>query len=286
MPDGRLVELPGRGITFVREAPGPVDAPTLLLLHGWTANSAINWFATYAPLAEHFNVIAMDHRGHGYGLRTWRPFQLEDCADDAIALLDELGLDQIIPVGYSMGGPVAQLIWRRHRERVSGLVLCATASKFREHRAEGLLTAAVAAVSGTLRVTPDTALDRLFDRFISPRYEHTPLGQWALEQQKLNDFHTIVEAGHAVASFDSRDWVHEIGVPTSIVSTTDDTTVQPERQALLANSIVGAEVFTVNGPHDVCATNPKAFVSPLVDACLSVARRISGPQSDRDHPIT
>jgi 3-oxoadipate enol-lactonase len=275
MPEGRLVELPGRGITFVREAAGPIGAPTLLLLHGWTANSAVNWFATYSALSEHFNVLAMDHRGHGHGLRTWRPFQLEDCADDAVALLDELDLDQVIPVGYSMGGPVAQLIWRRHRERVSGLVLCATASKFREHRAEGLLTAAVAAVSGTLRVTPDTAIDRLFDRFISPRYELTPLGQWALEQQKLNDFHTIVEAGHAVASFDSRDWVHEIGVPTSIVATTDDTTVQPERQALLSDSIAGAEVFTVVGGHDVCATNPRVFVPPLVDACLAVGRRIA-----------
>jgi len=275
MPEGRLVELPGRGITFIREAAGPANAPTLLLLHGWTANSAVNWFATYAPLAEHFNVIAMDHRGHGQGLRTWRPFQLEDCADDAVALLDELGLDQVIPVGYSMGGPVAQLIWRGHRERVAGIVLCATASKFREHRAEGLLTAAMAAVSGTLRVTPDATLDRLFDRFISPRYDDTALGRWALEQQKLNDFHTIVEAGHAVASFDSRDWVHEIGVPTSIVTTTDDATVQPERQTLLADSIADAAVFTVVGGHDVCATNPLAFVPPLVGACLAVAKRVA-----------
>lgn len=277
MPEGRHIELPGRGLTFVREAPGPQGAPTLLLLHGWTVNSAVNWFATYGSLADHFNVIAMDHRGHGHGLRTWRPFQLEDCADDAVALLDELGLEQVIPVGYSMGGPVAQLIWRRHRERVAGLVLCATASKFRERRAEGLLTAAVAAVSGTLRVTPDTTLDRLFDRFVSPRYDHTPLGRWALEQQKLNDFHTIVEAGHAIASFDSRDWVHEIGVPTSIVTTTDDTTVQPERQQLLVDAIAEARVFTVTGPHDVCATNPAAFVPALLDACHDVARRIGRP---------
>ena len=275
MPEGQAIELPGRGITYMRRCEGPAGAPTLLLLHGWTVNSAVNWFATYAPLSEHFNVVALDHRGHGHGLRNWRPFQLEDCADDAVALLDELGLDQVIPVGYSMGGPVAQLIWRRHRERVAGLVLCATASKFRERRVEGLLTAAVAAVSGTLRVTPDTALDRLFDRFISPRYENTPLGRWALEQQKLNDFHTIVEAGHAVASFDSRDWVHEIGVPTSIVSTTEDTTVQPERQQLLIDSIAEARVFNVTGPHDVCATRPSAFVPPLIDACISVSDRIA-----------
>jgi len=59
------------------------------------------------------------------------------------------------------------------------------------------------------------------------------------------------------------------------VATTDDTTVQPERQALLSDSIAGAEVFTVVGGHDVCATNPKVFVPPLVDACLAVSRRIA-----------
>lgn len=218
--------------------------------------------------------MALDHRGHGHGLRTWRPFQLEDCADDAAALLDVLGLDTVIPVGYSMGGPIAQLLWRQHRDRVAGLVLCATAAKFRERRAEGLITAAVAAVSGTLRVTPDSTLDRLFDRFISPRYDDTPLGRWALEQQKLNDFHTIVEAGHAVASFDSRDWISGVDVPTGLVMTTADTTVQPERQTLLADSIAGSTRFTVVGPHDVCASDPDRFVPPLVEACLDVADRV------------
>ena len=274
MPEGRAIELPGRGTTFIRESTGPAGAPTLLLLHGWTANSAVNWVATYAPLAEHFNVVAIDHRGHGYGLRTWRPFQLEDCADDAAALLDVLGLDTVVPVGYSMGGPVAQLLWRQHRDRVDGLVLCATAAKFRERRAEGLITAAVAAVSGTLRVTPDSTLDRLFDRFISPRYDDTPLGRWALEQQRLNEFHTIVEAGHAVASFDSRDWISEVDVPTSLVMTSDDTTVQPERQAVLADAIGGAARFTVVGPHDVCASDPARFVPALLDACTDVTARI------------
>ena len=40
------------------------------------------------------------------------------------------GIDRIIPVGYSMGGPIAQLVWRRHPDRVDGLVLCATSRNF------------------------------------------------------------------------------------------------------------------------------------------------------------
>ena len=49
--------------------------------------------------------MALDHRGHGRGIRSRRPFRLEDCADDAAALIDELGLGPVTAVGYSMGGP-------------------------------------------------------------------------------------------------------------------------------------------------------------------------------------
>ena len=44
LPPGRLVELPGRGTTFLREVVGPPHAPTLVLLHGWTSTADINWF--------------------------------------------------------------------------------------------------------------------------------------------------------------------------------------------------------------------------------------------------
>ena len=72
----------------------------------------------------------MDHRGHGRGLRDDRPFRLEDCADDVAAVADQLGIERMIVVGYSMGGPIAQLLWRRHSALVDGLVLCSTGAAF------------------------------------------------------------------------------------------------------------------------------------------------------------
>ncbi|MFZ4812508.1 MAG: alpha/beta fold hydrolase, partial [Ilumatobacteraceae bacterium] len=94
LPRGAAMDLPGRGTTFVRRIEGPVGAPTIVLLHGWTATADLNWFTCYEPLGQQFNVIALDHRGHGRGIRSRKTFRLEDCADDAIAVCDVLGIDR------------------------------------------------------------------------------------------------------------------------------------------------------------------------------------------------
>ena len=69
LPPGRRVDLPGRGTTFVRELPGPPGAPVVVLLHGWTVSADLNWFACYEALGRRYRVLAIDHRGHGRGLR-------------------------------------------------------------------------------------------------------------------------------------------------------------------------------------------------------------------------
>ena len=130
VPLGRRVALAGRGRTFVREVAGPPGAPTVLLVHGLGASGGLNWFRTFETLGAEFRVLAPDLRGHGRGVRSPQAFRLADCADDLAALLDVLAPGPVLVAGYSMGGPVAELLWRRHPERVAGLVLCATAPRF------------------------------------------------------------------------------------------------------------------------------------------------------------
>src|SRR4051794_5248050 len=105
VPDGRFVDLPGRGTTFIRELAGPPGAPTVMLLHGLSATGGLNWVWSFRPLAGRYRVIAIDHRGHGHGIRTNR-FRLADCADDVAALADQLRIGSFVAVGYSMGGPI------------------------------------------------------------------------------------------------------------------------------------------------------------------------------------
>ena len=77
VPPGRAVDLPGRGTTFIREVAGPPGAPTIALLHGLSATGGLNWVWAFAPLGRRYHVIAIDHRGHGRGIRT-RRFRLAD----------------------------------------------------------------------------------------------------------------------------------------------------------------------------------------------------------------
>lgn len=278
LPEGRHIDLPGRGRTWVRELPAPAGAPTVLLLHGWTANADLNWFSSFRSLAEAgFHVVALDHRGHGRGIRTWRPFRMRDAADDAEALLEVLGVEKAFVVGYSMGGAVAQLLWRRHPARVRGLVLCATAPVFAESDRERRLFAAMGAMSLASRVTPAVAR-RAVSQWILDRREAGPAAEWVAAELQRNDWTAVLAAGAALGRFDSREWLAEIDVPTSVVFTRDDRVVAPRRQRLLSHGIPTAVTFEVDGDHGVVATQPGRFVPTFVRALQSVAEREAAPQ--------
>ena len=278
LPPGRRIELPGRGHTFVRELAGPVGAPTILLLHGWTASADLNWFRCYSSLGRDYRVVALDHRGHGRGIRSRRPFRLRDCADDAAALVEELGVGPVIAVGYSMGGPVASLLWRRHPEVVRGLVLCATARTFAARPQERVSFAALGGLALAARAVPDAMRRRLAQRFIGTRTDDRSIEGWVVEEMHRNDWKAVLEAGNALGRYDARNWIGEVDVPAAVVVTTRDGVVAPARQLALARSMPGSSVFPVDGDHTVCVTNPGRFLPALHGALEAV---ITGRRSPR-----
>lgn len=273
LPPGRDVSLPGRGTTFVRELPGPhPGAPVVMLLHGWTATADLNFFAVYQRLSQHFRVVALDHRGHGRGLRTRRMFRLADCADDVACLANELGIEQFIPVGYSMGGPVALLTWRRHAPNVKGLVLCATAAQFAHSRSERMSFLGLGGLGAMARVTPPPTRNWVTDQvFLKRRAQRW--GPWALQEATRHDWRMVLEAGGALGTFSAHGWLGDIDVPTSVVVTQQDQVVPVRRQLHLAQSIHTARIHHIDGEHDVAVAGADRFASTLIDAIHDVADR-------------
>src|ERR1700712_5087523 len=112
VPEGRILDLAGRGRTFVVDVPGPSrSAPTIVLLHAPGCTAYLSWVAAMGDLSRKYRVVTFDQRWHGRGICSPR-FRFADCADDVVAVLDELGIDRAVIAGYSMGGGIAQLVWR------------------------------------------------------------------------------------------------------------------------------------------------------------------------------
>jgi 3-oxoadipate enol-lactonase len=276
LPVGRIVELPGRGSTYAVDS-GPVaDAPTFMLLHGLACTGLMMWHPTLEMTRGFGRVVVFDQRWHGQGISAPR-FLLEDCADDVAALADVLGVRRFVPVGYSMCSLVAQLVWRRHRERLDGLVLGAAPTGWWSHvtwerLGAGVLAALVEAFS------PRPGLPAAASN--GENYVGHSL-QWVLDQLRSTSPGGIARAVAETTRFDSTSWVGEIDVPTSVIIPLRDKMVPPRHQFWLANQIRDAQIVTVDAGHTCSMLQADKFVAGLREAVDSVRRRIAtGPGSE------
>lgn len=268
LPEGRLVHVPGLGELFVRDSGG--DGPPVLLLHGWMFASDLNWFRTYGPLAEAgYRVLAVDHRGHGRGLRPDEPFRLASCASDAAALVRTLGCGPVIAVGYSMGGPIASLMARDHPDTVRALVLSATSRNWTEPRMKALWNA-----MGILRLVLN-----LFPReswrwgLRKAGFPDSPTTSWFTAELSRGSGSDLAEAGRELGRFDSRRWIGGLHQPAAMVVTTADTAVPPRAQYELAEAL-SATVFEVDCDHGGVTIQGAEYAAELLRALESVSARV------------
>lgn len=277
LPAGRMLSLPGRGSTYVSTA-GDLhsEQPPLLMLHALACTAGLTWFTAYGALAERQPLVMFDQRWHGRGIRAGRRFRLEDLADDAVAVADELGIERFIPVGYSLGGAVAQLIWKRHPERVGGLVLAATARNYRGSGLEStffrmlppLIVPLAIASPPTLHASAREA--GMLRDFEGGSMEGPEFRRWALSELRMTSRKATVSALSALGSFNSADWIGGVDVPTSVIVTLRDKAIRSSRQRALARAIQHASVFELDGGHAALVTKADEFSQLMVQACETV----------------
>ena len=121
-----------------------------------------------------------------------------------------------------MGGPVAQLAWHRHRDRVAGLVLCATSRDFSGTPRERMAFAVMPGLSAAMRVTPPSVRRGLMGTAIANRLGDGPVARWATNELARNDPATMMAAAAALGRFSSRNWIGDVDVPAAVVVTMRD----------------------------------------------------------------
>jgi len=280
LPPGRVINLPGRGEVFVRDSGGSPSGPAVLLLHGWTASADLNFFPVYASLAGSYRVIALDLRGHGRGMRSTETFSLEDCADDAAALLDQLGVRHVIVVGYSMGGPVGLLLARRHPGRVQALVMQATALEWREKARERMVWRLLSVLELSLRVgTGAGFVERVLRQAIEEAPELDVYRPWLAAEFRRGLARELGDAGRALSRYDARPWAGRLGLPAVVLVTTRDRLVRPAKQRALARAL-RAQVIEIAADHDLPLVKSEEYAR-LTRLAVDTAAAAAGIRAPR-----
>jgi len=272
------VDLPVDGGSLHVEEVGAGDVP-VLLIQG-LGHSHAGWRFQLEAFGAKRRTIAFDNRGTGRSSKEPGPYSMEQFADDAVAVLDALGVESAHVVGLSMGGFVAQLVGLRAPERVVSLVLVGTSPGGDEH--VPVPPATLDEWTSNAHLAPEEFARRtmhlsysegwveahpeLVEELIAARVEHpTPPECWRAQFAATGPF---LVAGVPV---------EEISAPVLVVHDAADRVVPFVNGLLLARRIPGAELAVVPGcGHAVPLEVPGEFNS-LVEAFFERVERTGAP---------
>ena len=242
---------------------GPEDRPAVLLSHCFAGNRHV-WDAQLPALSA-YRVIRYDARGHGDSGLPPGPYRLDDLADDAVGLLDALGIAQAHVFGISMGGRTARRLALRYPNRVASLGLITTS-----YMAD--------AAERQSRMQRVAAVQR---DGVAPQHDHN-MSRWFTEQALRDQLPGVRVMSAAYLAFSPRafEWIshailHDVDdadklqsltMPTLIVASPDDPGVPRQASEYMRDAIPNAE-FHWLGPAKHLATleHPERFNQILVD---------------------
>lgn len=219
--------------------------PTLLLVHGLPLDHFM-WAEQIQAFRGYCRVIAPDLCGFGASDVREGTVTMAQMADDLAALLDALGVTEpVVFCGLSMGGYVGWQFWRRHGQRLAGLVLCdtraaadsAAAARDRELTAQKALDQGMSVIAEAMLprlVAPSTLTDRLAVT------EHV---RRMILQTDPRGFAAAVR-GIAVRP-DATPWLSEVDVPTLALAGAADAISPPDEMRQFAEQMPQARFVEI-----------------------------------------
>jgi 3-oxoadipate enol-lactonase len=229
------------------ERSGNADGPPLLLIMGMSGTS-LSWGEPFLQLLrKDFDVIAYDHRGVGASTPLDGPVTTRQMADDAVALLAALELDDAHVLGISMGGMIAQELALEHPESVRTLTLGCTYCG-----GEGSALASEAVIGKLAEAMGsgdrDRALRAGWEVNVSARMAEDDEGYaafHALAMRRVVAVPVIMQQMQACAAHDTNARLAQLQLPTLVIHGTEDQMLPVENGRLIASRIAGArlEIF-------------------------------------------
>ena len=245
----------------------------LLLIMGLGADSTA-WAFQLPAFRERYHTVVFDNRGVGRSSKPAGPYSIHQMADDAAGLMAHLGIRSAHVCGVSMGGMIAQELALRHPEVVRSLVLGCTYPE-PDADVENQRLMSLGRFGGTVtaegRMEIDVkALDpmqflqhmlpNVFNEEFIARELPKLLQVFSGALQYGFSMEAILGQVAAVMSHKTTDRLHQIRVPTLVITGDADRLVPPGNSEILARHIPGAKLVTLaGGSHGFNFETPDLF---------------------------
>lgn len=225
---------------------GKADGEPLLMIQGLGADRR-GWVLQRRAFGARYRCLALDNRGVGKSDAPPGPYDLAMMARDAMAVLDDAGVDRAHVMGASMGGVISQIVGVLHADRVRSLTLACTACRHlpwrRELLSEWAALAETEGMAGFVQRNARWLFGARSFRRLQPLIG--PVGGLALNTSP----HSFVAQVDAILAADEtlREELHRVAVPTLIlVGSQDILTPRGDSEELLS-LIPGAKMAVVRG---------------------------------------
>ncbi len=240
----------------------------LLLICG-TSQSHRLWAPLLPALSARYRVISYDHRGIGNSERGEGAISMTTGAEDAAALLGELGVERAHVVGWSLGSTVAQELALRHPERVATLVLAATWG-----RTDAFQASVFTGLCHPWRTGDRDAALMALGIAYSPELLNSPEFLPLMQQleplfpKTPSQMATVAEQWDADLAHDALDRLEQITAPTLVIAGEQDLLTPPGQGRVVADTIPGARFELLTGPgssHAALMERTQEFTDLVLD---------------------
>jgi 3-oxoadipate enol-lactonase len=256
----------------------------LLLIMGLAADSTA-WMFQVPDFAQHYRTIVFDNRGVGRTSKPAGPYTIHEMADDAAGLLDVLDVRRAHVVGVSMGGMIAQELALRHPARVRSLVLACTYPepdaeiernrRFSLEQFGGTVTAEGEMQVDLKAINPMDFLQHLLPAVFNQEFIAKELPKliqvFSGALQYGFSMEAILGQVAAVMNHKATERLHQIAVPTLVITGDADRLIPPANSDILAKHIPGAKLVRIaGGSHGFNFETPEVFNRAVLEFLASV----------------
>jgi 3-oxoadipate enol-lactonase len=218
--------------------------PRVFMVHGIGARRA-TWDGLVDRLKDDFTCITFDLRGHGASPGSAVPFGLAELVADLEALRSKLAIEQASVIGHSLGGMIAPAYARAYPHRVRTLGLLSTAA-FRTADDTSKVKGIVQAMEDT---SIETVLDALVGRWFTDDFQATSPEKIAIRKRQVLETPPAVflNVFHIYAETEMSGWLHELEVPTLVLTGELDGGCSPRLNRQIAKAIKRSELVILEG---------------------------------------